>query len=361
MGNYHSDQPIKPEFEPHLENVDPSEVETVNADIVTDWQDNQTRESSEIAEIAIVDENDIPLTQDWFNLARKLRGQNRELLDTIVTLEQALAASRQQLQDYQERSRHHNVLVSQQTAQLQSTQAENSHLLEQLQTSQTQLQQQQSNLEALQQQLQASQKAFAHLERECALLKEETLQNKNQLLLKERQINELQQRLQRQQRYSLQYKAALDECLSSHGKKIDSTQLTHNTTINNNTPANIVSIQPWSSSIEKNIAPSLTPSQVDADASSESSDAIDQTLEDLFSLNPDLQPTSDNTLSVVQTQQEDPQEAQPKENATTETQGQTTNGLLVSSSVPFSFSIERHRQEDAAREKVDLPSFLRRQ
>ncbi|ACB52228.1 conserved hypothetical protein [Crocosphaera subtropica ATCC 51142] len=358
MGNYHSDQPIQPEFEPHLGDVDYSNKrETLNADIVMDLGEYENEESSEITEISIVEEEDIPLTQDWFNLARKLRGQNRELLDTIVTLEKALAESRQQLQDYQERSRHHNALLSQQTAQLQSTQAENSHLLEQLQTSQTQLQQQQLNLDALQQQLQASQAAFAQLERECALLKEETLQNKHQLVLKERQINELQQRLQRQQRYSLQYKAALDHCLSSHAKKIPSAEV--KSTIDRQTASNVVSIQPWSSSLETKIPPSLTPSAVPSDESDHcSSNAIDETLEELFSLTPD------QTLPIAENQEVTQEETKSNEMENHNPQGQTatsSNSLLVSSSVPFSFSIDRHRKEDAAREKVDLPSFLRRQ
>lgn len=358
MGNYHSDQPIQPEFEPHLGDIDPRTTETLNPDIVIDSNQNETEESSEIAEISIVEEADLPLTHDWFNLARKLRGQNRELLDTIVTLEQALAESRQQLQDYQERSRHHNALLSQQTAQLQSTQAQNSHLREQLQTSQTNLQQQQLNLDALQQQLQASQEAFAQLERECALLKEETLQNKHQLVLKERHINELQQRLQRQQRYSLQYKAALDECLSSHGKKRPSAQV--NSTVERPTAPNVVSIQPWSDSPDKKIVPSLTPSSVASEASKPTSDAIDDTLEELFSLTPEPKP--EPTPTDEQTITEEPTPMDSQENSSLEDQTATSSkGLLMSSSVPFSFSIDRHRKEDAAREKVDLPSFLRRQ
>ena len=245
MGNYYSDQPIKPEFEPYLGETDPNQ--TLNTDFIMDLGNKKTEESSEITEVSIVEDHDIPLTQDWFNLARKLRGQNRQLLDTIVTLERDLSASRQELQDYQERSRHRNSLLSQQTAQLQSTQAENSHLREQLQTAQTELQQQQSHVESLKEQLQGDQEAFARLERQSALLKEETLQNKHQLVFKEEQIKELQQRLQRQQSYSLQYKSALDQCLSRHSKKTENPQPTEKTTVDEKTAPNVVSIQPWSS------------------------------------------------------------------------------------------------------------------
>ncbi len=366
MGNYHSDQPIQPEFEPHLGELDPIKRKTLDSDLIMDLGDHETEESSEITEVSIVEDDDIPLTQDWFNLARKLRGQNRQLLDTIVTLEQALSASRQELQDYQERSRHHNSLLSQQTAQLQSTQAQNSHLLEQLQTSQTQLQQEQSHLESLQKQLQATQEAFARLERVSALLKEETQQNKHQLVLKEEQIRELQQRLQRQQRYSLQYKSALDQCLSRHGKKTDGSQPTELASIDERTSPNIVSIQPWSSSLEEEEekSPRVGTSSLQPESSDNSLDPIDQTLDELFSLSPDPKANSHQTLSLTETQHEVEQETaadEPENNSQTEETTIASEDMVVNSSAPFSFSIAPDRKEDPAREKVDLPSFLRRQ
>lgn len=364
MGNYQSDQPIQPVFESNLGDLDPAKTETLSNDLIMDLGDNETEESSEITEVSIVEDDDIPLTQDWFNLARKLRGQNRQLLDTIVTLEQALSASRQELQDYQERSRHHNSLLSQQTAQLQSTQAKNSRLLEQLQTSQVQLKQEQSHLESLQKELQSIQEAFARLERESALLKEETLQNKHQVVLKEEQIRELQQRLQRQQRYSLQYKSALDQCLSRHGKKTNPSQPTKLDTIDERTSPNIVSIQPWSSSVEEEAAPSVGSSSPQPESSDNSVDPIDQTLDELFSLNPDPKPNSPQTPSVAESgdrMEEDTARDERETNNQTEETAMAPQGILVSSRTPFSFSIGPQRKEDPVKEKVDLPSFLRRQ
>ncbi len=364
MGNYHSDQPIQPEFEPHLGELDPTKTKTLDTDLIMDLGDNETEESSEITEVSIVEDDDIPLTQDWFNLARKLRGQNRQLLDTIVTLEQALSASRQELRDYQERSRHHNSLLSQQTAQLQTAQAQNGHLLEQLQSSQIQLQQEQSHLESLQKQLQVTQEAFARLERASALLKEETLQNKHQLVLKEEQIRELQQRLQRQQRYSLQYKSALDQCLSRHGKKTDGSQPTELASIDERTSPNIVSIKPWSSSLKEEKSPRVGPSSLQPESSNHSLDPIDQTLDELFSLNPNPKDNSHQTLSLTETQHEVEEETavdEPENNSQTEETTIASEDMVVNSSAPFSFSIAPDRKEDPAREKVDLPSFLRRQ
>ncbi len=358
MGNYHSEQPFKSEFEPQPGYLDPTKTEAINPHILMDSVKGEIG-PSEVMEVSIVEDNETPLNQDWFHLARKLRRQNRELLDTVVKLEQALAESRQQLQEYQGRSRHHNSLVSEQTTQLQSIQAQNSHLLEQLQVSHNKRELQQRQIEVLEEQVQTLQAKFVRLERECALLKEEAIEQTNQLVIKKRQISELQQRLQRQQRYSLQYKAALDQCLSSNAKKIQSHELTENS----NSP-HIVAIQPWSSSLETETTPNLSQSSVEQGSQTPSSDAIDETLEALFSLTPVPETTKeDNSFTPEQgnaTHEKTEQKETEKSNFQDITVAPSTS-LLVSSSVPFSFSIDRDRKEEAAKGKVDLPSFLRRQ
>ncbi|MGK7955538.1 MAG: hypothetical protein AB4063_09805 [Crocosphaera sp.] len=363
MGNYHSDPSIQPAFEPKLGAID-STKKSLDRYLPMDSGNNNHEESAEITEVSIIEDHDIPLTEDWFNLARKLRGQNRQLLDTIVTLEQGLAESRKQLQTYQERSRHHNSLLSQQTSQLQSTQTENSRLLEQFQTCQTQQQEQQSQLQSLQKQLQTAQEDLANLERKCTVLKEESLQNKHQATLKDEEIRELQQRLQRQQRYSLQYKSALDQCLSRHTKTIAPGQLTESTEVDEQASSPVVSIQPWSSSSEEKMTPNVSSSSMELDSCDHSLDSLDQTLEELFSLNPDSTNNSEQSLSISKSQDTPEEETSTDQSDNSKTIDETdmsSKGLLVSSSVPFSFSIDRHRKEDAAREKVDLPSFLRRQ
>lgn len=354
MGNNHSYQPFQPESD-----SDPTEA--IKPDILADSNHHESREPSEVMDVTIVADHDSSLHQDWFDLARKLRGQNRELLDTIVKLEKALATSRQQLQDYQQRSHHHNSLVSQQTSQLQTAQAQNSNLIEQLQQSQDQGKQQHQQLQLLQQQLNTLQQTVAQLERECAVLKEESLDKNNQIALQEQQINELQQRLQRQQRYSLQYKAALDECLSNSARKISAHKSIDNGIVKPTPPSPLAPIQPWSS-------PADSPTTVNPSRSSQEqgkeqlgSDSIDTTLEALFSLSP-----VEDDPSIPEHQDSSPEETEPhptenQDHEVPDPSSHSANALLVSSSVPFSFSIDRHRKEDAAREKVDLPSFLRRQ
>ena len=342
MGNNNYHQPFE---------TDSTEV--IKPDILIHTNHDQSPEPSEVMDITIVSDHDPPLDQDWFDLARKLRGQNRELLDTIVKLERALANSRQKLQDYQQRSLHHNSLVSQQTAQLQNTQTQNNNLIEQLQQSQHQEKQQQHQLQILQEKLNTLQETVADLEREYAVLNRDNRDKNQKIVHQEQQISELQQRLQRQQRYSLQYKAALDQCLSSGTKKIPTQKSTENELVSPNPSSPLVSIQPWSSST----IPNQSKSSQEQEEEEVVSDSIDQSLEALFSLSP-----IEDNASIPQPPNSSQEETEPQQDQEIEDpSSHSANTLLVSSSVPFSFSIDRHRKEDAAREKVDLPSFLRRQ
>ncbi|MDJ0509241.1 MAG: hypothetical protein QNJ64_08320 [Crocosphaera sp.] len=346
MGNNNSYQPFQSDS-----------TEAIKSDILTHSNQHQSEEPSEVMDVTIVADTDAPFDQDWFDLARKLRGQNRELLDTIVKLEQSLATSRQQLQDYQKQSLHHNSLVSQQTVQLQTTQAQNTNLIKQLEESHHQGKQQQEELKVLQEGLNTLKETVANLERDYAVLKEENRGKNKKIALQEQQISELQQRLQRQQRYSLQYKAALDECLSSGTQKIPTQESTENGIMTPNASPSMVSIQPWSSPTASNSSQSSEEPNQDTVVS----DSIDSTLEAFFSLSP----VEDNS-ATPQPEESSPEgtEQNPIQNQDDDLQSPSSNsanGLLVSSSVPFSFSIDRHRKEDAAKDKVDLPSFLRRQ
>ncbi len=342
MGNNNSYQPFQPDS-----------TEVIKPDLLTHSNQNESQDPSEVMDVTILPHHDPSGEQDWFDLARKLRGQNRELLDTIVKLEGALATSRQQLQDYQQRSLHHNSLVSQQTTQLQTTQAQNSSLIEQLQQSQHQEKQQQQQLHVLQEQLNTLKETVAELEREYAVLKQKNGDKNQKIALQEEQISELQQRLQRQQRYSLQYKAALDQCLSSSAKKIPTQKSTENGVVQPNPSSPMVAIQPWSSPT----TPNPSKSSEEKEKETVVSDSVDQTLETLFSLSP----VEDNASTS------EPQDSSPEETEQHRDQDHQNspsnfgNALLVSSTLPFSFSIDRHRKEDGAREKVDLPSFLHRQ
>ena len=346
MGNYHSESSFFNEFEPDLPTVDPTHTQAIDPEILFD----DHRQKSDASTASIVSEDLSSPDQDWFNLARKLRGQNRELLDRIVKLEQELAESH----------------VSEPTHQLQATQAQNSTLIEQIQASQQKTQYQQQEIECLQQQLTTVQETFAQLERECALLKEDCQHKTNQLAIAQRQVNELQVRLKRQQRYTLQYKAALDECLSNCARKIRPALMTASESPTKLDPK-VVSIQPWSSQLEtkspsKPAVSDTSITQVSSVPDNSTVDPLDQTLEALFSVTTDVSDTMEDSVSGDQTssttQTSETQETQNRHVNVPKVQ--SSQSLVVNSPVPFSFSIDRSRKEEAAKANVDLPGFLRR-
>lgn len=163
--------------------------------------------SSTSIEILVTPEKDQVTSQDWFNLSQKLRKQNRELLENIVTLEQSLAECQQQLQGEEQEAHQNNFIIAQKPAKIKN-------IKEQFQAIQKQLQQQQQELNTSQKRLVITQSKLAQIEHQCTLLKQGYREKADQLDHSQKQVEELQTRLQRQQRYALQYKAALDECLS---------------------------------------------------------------------------------------------------------------------------------------------------
>ncbi|MEM8779041.1 MAG: hypothetical protein AAGF26_09245 [Cyanobacteria bacterium P01_G01_bin.49] len=340
MDNYNSESSFSNESDSDTPTVDQANTdEVLRPEILPDHVTETPDLSTEAIAVSVVSDDESPLDRDWFNLARKLRGQNRELLETIVKLEQELAQSKQQFQEQTQRSRQ----LCEQTNTIQTTQAQNNSLIEQLQTCQQATQHQQLAIETLQKQLTKVQRTFAQLERECTLVKEECHKKTHQLAIAQEQVRELNARLKRQQRYTLQYKAALDECLSNCAKKVPTSALT----VPSNLAPSVVSIQPWSSQLETESS-SFPESEIDS---------IDQTLEELFSRTDSLsetieeQGTDDNLSSDHLPQAED---------FSNEMILSSSQSLVVNSPVPFSFSIDRSKKEEAAKAKVDLPSFLRR-
>ncbi|GAB4343306.1 MAG: hypothetical protein Fur0042_06190 [Cyanophyceae cyanobacterium] len=73
--------------------------------------------------------------------------------------------------------------------------------------------------ETLSRQLEASQARVAQLERACALLQQRNLERATQLAQAEQLGQELRSRLHRQQRQTLQFRAALEQCLDLQGRQ----------------------------------------------------------------------------------------------------------------------------------------------
>ncbi len=377
MSNFNSPQmPLDSDQESQPTADQKDHADAINSEIFPTTAPTEVNDPPTSIEISVTPENDPATSRDWFNLARKLRGQNKELLESIVKLEQALAESQQQLQEQGRQARRNDSFVTQQTAQI-------NHIKAQFQAAQEKSEQQQLKLTTLQEQLTTTQSQLAQVERQCTLLKQRYQDKANQLNHSQKQLEELETRLQRQQRYALQYKAALDECLSKSGRKQVPPPITSPGSVNTRT-SNITSIKTWSEPLKtpnesesvvaqeqpKDPLTKLVSSQTSkTPIPSPSIDPIDQTLEELFSLAPEMpeamkdkevqkekmlnsepiEPPSDNlNPQTIANQNSHSQEIIP----------QTSQTLALQSRAPFSFHIDPNKPRDKG--KIDLPSFLRR-
>ena len=146
---------------------------------------------------------------NWHKVAHKLREYNRKLLKQVFRLEQELAEVNNKFAKYTEKSQNSDLLVAQQESDLQNYQQQIAVLTQHLTTSQKEIEQKENAIEQLARQYELSQQETARLERDCTLLQEKYSQNSYELMAKEKETKELQAKLERKQRYALQYQAEL--------------------------------------------------------------------------------------------------------------------------------------------------------
>lgn len=147
-----------------------------------------------------------PDLADLISLIQELNQCNSILLDRVSQLEEALERSHTSL--------HLEVAPSTRGSSLpEDTPEPTSPLLNQLEFAHQTNQRQQILIDTLTGQLDSSQERVAQLEREAALLQQRYNEQSQLLSQSESACRDLQARLQRQQRYTLQFKAALERCL----------------------------------------------------------------------------------------------------------------------------------------------------
>lgn len=146
-------------------------------------------------------------------LSEALQQQNTDLLTHVEELEKLLDESQRALEMQIARSQNAETKLAEQMKELHTTQEQLTRLFRELEASHQVAHRQQILIETLSQQLQSSQERVAHLERQCAFIQQRYNEQAQVLLQTETARQELQDRLQRQQRYTLQFKAALDKCL----------------------------------------------------------------------------------------------------------------------------------------------------
>ncbi|MEG4805762.1 hypothetical protein QUB63_34865 [Microcoleus sp. ARI1-B5] len=139
-------------------------------------------------------------------LMQALHECNRDLLQRIAQLETALEESQKNLQNRE-------TLLQQRTAELENTQEQLTRLFGKVEVSHQTLQGQEILVESLSSQLATSQTRLALVERECASTVQRYNEQFHQLVATENVCRELRSRLHRQQRHTLQFKAALEKSL----------------------------------------------------------------------------------------------------------------------------------------------------
>ncbi|MBE9233333.1 hypothetical protein IQ231_17055 [Cuspidothrix issatschenkoi LEGE 03284] len=195
--------PYQPTTDHHYETVVMEKLEDINQQ---DW----------IAEPDIAQQTQVNLEfQQLLKLNTELRTANNDLYAQIDQLKTELAEAEKILHWQKTRSSVTESMFNQQTQELAAAQEQIKSLYGQLETSVQTVQRQELSLETYKSHLQISQQRLAHLERECSLLQTNYTEESQQLLNSENTCRELRSRLMRQQRQTLQFKAALEKCLDT--------------------------------------------------------------------------------------------------------------------------------------------------
>ncbi|PSB01127.1 hypothetical protein [Merismopedia glauca] len=142
-----------------------------------------------------------------------LISRNRNLLQQVGQLEQALRQYQEELQFQQARAQTQETLLLQHKELLKASEDQVNRLFKELESSHQVNQRQQILIETLSTQLETAQERLAQLERDCALTQQRYQEQSHQLQHTETTCEELQVRLERQQQQTLQFKAALEKSL----------------------------------------------------------------------------------------------------------------------------------------------------
>jgi hypothetical protein len=208
---------VTPEFPSSAEGAAESDWETVNfpgqISVDADTASNPSPEPIEPAiESTVLPPSNygspVTNTDELIQLIQDLNHCNDVLLNRVSDLEESLERSQVALQAEIERNQAGGGRdvgpMPQQVAQL----------LSELDIANDGLRRTTIHNEALQAELDVSQQRIAQLERECTLLQQRFSEKSNALQQAESTCRDLKSRLHRQQRYTLQFKAALEKCLN---------------------------------------------------------------------------------------------------------------------------------------------------
>lgn len=146
-------------------------------------------------------------------LIQQLQQDNCHLLSRVTLLEKVLEECQNALQAQLARLETQDLLIGRQAEELQQSQEKSAEILQELEASQQTARRQQILVETLTHQLEESQSRVTQLEQENANVQQQCREQSRQLSRTESSCRELRSRLYRQQRQTLQFKAALEKCL----------------------------------------------------------------------------------------------------------------------------------------------------
>ena len=180
-----------------------------------------------------LDQKNQDLRRQKADLISVLEKQDQEFHAQIANLTKALQQTRNMLRlerrnwesqsrQIKQRSYEQTAHIAQQTQELTTTQEQVVKLFRELEHAQQTAQRQQILVETLTHQLEASQEQVALLERDCAHTQQRYSDQTQLVHHTENACKDLRSRLLRQQRYTMQFKAALEKCLDVPAAKNDS-------------------------------------------------------------------------------------------------------------------------------------------
>jgi hypothetical protein len=158
-----------------------------------------------------------------------LQAEHEQVLIWAAELERSLQETETALKLQLERSQRQETLISQRNQELIQSQHHMAALVQELEQAHQIGQRQQILIETLDTQLENSQERVAQMEREYTLTQKRFAEQTQRLVEAENECRDLKTRLSRQQRYTLQFKAALEKCLdvSVPGQPISFSDLAH--------------------------------------------------------------------------------------------------------------------------------------
>ncbi|MBD2120634.1 hypothetical protein [Trichocoleus sp. FACHB-262] len=155
----------------------------------------------------------LPEVNEIVTIMQELQQRNGYLLSRVTQLEVVLNECQITLEAQASRTQEQETILAQQSEELTAADEHIARLMHELECSHQAAQRQQILVETITAQLENSQERVAQLERECALTQQRYNEQTHAVMQAENICRDLRSRLHRQQRYTLQFKAALEKCL----------------------------------------------------------------------------------------------------------------------------------------------------